>query len=95
MAVMTLPEGIEEDDIKDEKFVLYPAESEEGIEASRQYVYSKHGRVKAIAFFDKAELMNAVPENGWVELNVVGKLESGQYFYGSDAVKIIDWGWWD
>ncbi|MBA7664457.1 hypothetical protein ES703_72518 [subsurface metagenome] len=93
LAVMTLPEGIEEDDIEDEKFVLYPAESEEGIEASCQYVYSKHGRVKAIALFDKAELMNAVPENGWVELNVVGKLESGQYFYGSDTVEIIDWGW--
>jgi len=93
LAFITLPEGIEEDDIKDEKFVLYPAESEESIEATCQYVYSRRGRVKAIAAFKKADLMDAVLQNGWVELNVVGTLESGRYFYGSDTVKIIDWHW--
>ena len=38
---------------------------------------------------DKAELMDAVEQNGKVELTVVGKLESGQYIPGSDTVRII------
>jgi len=93
LAFMKLPEGIQKDDIQGEKFILYPAGSEEGIEATCQYIFTLRGRVRALALFSKAELMDIVPENGWIELNVVGNLESGQYFYGSDTIKIVDWKW--
>jgi predicted outer membrane repeat protein len=89
-AWMRLPQGITKDQIdKDEPLMLYPG----GIEAIRQFVFQKHRRypkhTSIFAFFNKAELMEAVPENGQVELQVVGQLKSGQYFYGSDTIRII------
>jgi len=42
------------------------------------------------AFFDKAELMDAVSDNGRVQLQILGHLrQPGQYFYGSDTIRII------
>ena len=34
--------------------------------------------------------MDAVADNGSVELQVFGLLKTGQYFYGSDTIKIIN-----
>ncbi|MHC4498920.1 MAG: choice-of-anchor Q domain-containing protein [Planctomycetota bacterium] len=94
MAFMRLPQGVSKDQIdRDELLMLYPAGSEEGIEAIRQFVIQSRRRrnnnTYMFAFFDKAELMDAVPDDGRVELEVVGKLKTGQYFYGSDVVRII------
>ncbi len=91
MAWMRLPEGITKDQVdEDESLILYPG----GIKATRQFVYQSRGRCAPctyiFAFFNKAELMDAIPENGWVELEVVGSLlEPGQYFYGTDTVRTI------
>lgn len=77
--------------------ILYPA----GSEAIRQYIfqYRRHGaqRTSIIAFFDRAELMEAIGDNGRVELQVVGQLKAcqelaegtGRYFYATDTVRII------
>jgi hypothetical protein len=94
MAVMELPKDIKKADVMDEPFVLYPTGSEEGIEAEWQYVYTWCHRVTAVAMFSKDELMDAVPDNGKVELQVVGRLNCGQYFFGSDTITIIDRHWW-
>ena len=88
---MRLPEGITKDQIdRDTPLVLYPG----GSEAIRQFVFQNRRRgsrrTSIFAFFDKAELMGAIPENGKVELEVVGNLTSGQYFYGIDTVWIKD-----
>lgn len=95
-AVMELPSGIKKTDVKYEPFVLYPVGSEEGIEAYWQvvYVYRWCRRVEAIALFHKNELLDAIPDNGMVELQVVGQLNSGQYFFGNDTIRIIDRHWW-
>jgi hypothetical protein len=90
IAMMDLPESVAKNDIDfNESLSLYPGD----ITASKKWVlpYSYKGRkyVKILAFFDKNTLMDAVPQNGQTELDVVGKLKSGQYFYGSDTVRII------
>jgi len=86
LSLVRLPEGITKDQIdSDELLVLYPG----GIEASHQWVLGRGGRVKVFALFGKAELMDAVPDNGSVELQVVSQLRTGRYFYGTDTVWII------
>ena len=91
MALLRLPEDITKDQIdSNEPLLLYPG----GIEAERRYVF-EHGkrgdkRVSIFAFFDKSELTEAVPDNGQVQLEVVGYLTTGQQFYGTDFVTILD-----
>ncbi len=68
------------------KLLLYPGE----IEAASQNIQQR-GRqgIAVIAEFDNPELTNAVDENGEVHVNVVGQLTTGQYFFGSDTIRII------
>ena len=88
LAWIRLPEGIDKEQISDEPILLYPGE----IEAVNQYVIEHgrrgHKRTSVLAFFKKAELMDAVVDNGEVEVEAVGSLTSGRYFYGSDTVLI-------
>ncbi len=86
---MRIPEDAGRHDIADEVFVMYPDGSTEGIEAVWQRFIGWGRRASVFALFDKAELMDAVEHNGMVELIVVGRLESGQYIYGSDTVRIV------
>ncbi|MHC4603947.1 MAG: choice-of-anchor Q domain-containing protein [Planctomycetota bacterium] len=87
LALLRLPEGVTTDQIdSNELLVLYPG----GIEAEIQRVIeSRRQGTSIFAFFDKGELMAAVPDDGSVELQVVGELATGQYFYGTDTVWII------
>ncbi len=93
MAWFRLPKGVTKDQINsNELLVLYPEDEPNGIEAIKQSVI-QHGRpgkrrTSIIAFFDKAELMSTVHDNGKVELEIVGNLTSGQSFYGTDTVWI-------
>ena len=98
MAWIHLPRDITKDQIdKDQPVLLYYPSAAEPIEPIRQYVFQhgrgSHKRTYVLAYYDKAELMTAVPGNGSVDLEVVGSLKSGQYFYGSDTVRIIDRRW--
>jgi hypothetical protein len=91
MAWLRLPEDIAKDQIdQDSPLLLYPG----GIETELQYVF-EHGkkgdkRVSILAFFGKSELTEAVPDNGQVQLEVVGYLTTGQEFYGSGSLTILD-----
>ena len=90
MAIIRLPEGISKADVSDEPFVLYAGDLDsDGIEAIWQRVIGWRRRASVFALFSKAELMDSVEHNGRVELTVVGRLESGQYVYGSDTVRIV------
>ena len=94
-AILRLPEGITKDQINiDQPLVLYPG----GIEATRQNAIQWHRRramrTTIYAFFDKDSLMNAVPDNGSVELRVVGKLNDGRSFCGTNTVRIGTWRRW-
>jgi hypothetical protein len=92
MARLRLPQGITKDQIdRDVPLVLYPG----GIEAIRQFVIPRRRqgtqRVSIFAFFNKAELMDSLDDNGRVELQILGQLrQPGQYFYGSDIIRIIN-----
>jgi hypothetical protein len=91
MAWMKLPEGVSKEQVdEDEGVLLYPG----GIEPVKQYVF-EHGkkgdkRVSIFAFFDKSELMEAIPDNGQVQLEVVGNLTTSREFYGSGSLTILD-----
>jgi len=47
-------------------------------------------RVSIFAIYNKAELLSAVPDNGLVDIQVIGSLNTGQYFYGSGSLTILD-----
>jgi len=101
LAVIRFPEGTNEDDIDmDEPLVLFAGYSPYDIVSTNQRIISwcRWGtlRVSIFAFFDKDEVMAAVPEDGPVEFMVVGRFVNGDYFYGTDTVRIVswDWTWW-
>ena len=97
LAVLRLPEGTTEDDINmDEPLILFPGDSY-GIEAISRRIVQRSRRgstsVSIFAFFSKDEVTAAVPEDGPVDMMVIGRFVSGQYFYGIDTVRIISWSW--
>ena len=93
MAWVHLPRDISKEQVDEDWLVLlYYPDATEPIEPTRQYVL-QHGRGRGkstyvLAYYDKAELMEAVGENRTVELEVMGRLKSGQYFRGCDSVRI-------
>jgi hypothetical protein len=43
-----------------------------------------------LSTFDKSELTEAIPDNGEVQLEVVGYLNTSRQFYGNSFVTLID-----
>ncbi len=91
LALIHLPEPIVKHDVDAyEPLLLYPG----AIEAASQYIIPSDARaqsnVRILAVFDKADLLTTIPDDGNVELTAVGRFISGQCFYGTDTIKIID-----
>jgi hypothetical protein len=84
LAIVELPQGIGKQDIKDEALILKPG----NIEASSQIVLGTADRAEVRAWFDTAQLMDAVPGYGEVRVTVVGKFKSGQSFSGEEIIYI-------
>ena len=92
MAWLRLPKGIAKDQVKsDQALLLYPG----GIEATSQQAIQLARGDNALTFvyawFDRPEVMTAVPDNGKAEFRVVGALEGGGYFHGTDTIMIVEW----
>ena len=100
LALIHLPEPIVKDDIDAYKpLVLYPG----AIEAAGQYIIPPGRRaqsnVRILAVFDKADLLTPLVrfakqssgDDGNVELTIVGRFITGQYFYGTDEIRIISY----
>jgi hypothetical protein len=84
-ALIEMPEGVTPNDVDiSESLVLSPGD----IAAAEQSISGGRNIDAVSASFDKNAVMAAVP-NGDIKFNVAGKLMSGQYFYGTDTVKII------
>ena len=91
MAWLSLPAGVTKDDIDPNvPLTLYPGQ----IEASRQFIFENKRRDRTntsiVAFFKRKDLMTAVSEDGPVQLDVVGQLNTGRYFFGQRTVRIIN-----
>jgi len=89
-AIMRLPELVVQGDIDaNEPLVLYPG----AIEADRQRLIPPSIEAKSDArihgVFDKAKLLAVAGDNGEIELTVIGRFATGQYFYGTDTIRII------
>ncbi len=90
LSLLRLP-GISADQVDSgQPLRLYPGDAEAIYQDVFEYDSPEILRTNIFAFFDKTTLLDAVPENGSVELHVVGQLKTGQYFYGAYWVKIID-----
>ncbi len=97
MTTILLPKGITKDQIDTQQLLLlYPGEIKaERMWISRDYAYKCRAWQTTIsAWFDKDDLMSAIDGKGKVELAVVGRLKTGQYFYGTDDVNVICPGRW-
>lgn len=98
LAVIRFPAGTAKEDIDiGVPLVLYPGDSPIGIEAINQRIVTWYRcgvlRVSVFASFSKDEVTAGIPENGPAELMVIGRFDSGQYFYGFDNVWICSWNW--
>jgi hypothetical protein len=104
MARLRLPQGITKDQIdRDVPLVLYPCGIEairqfviprrrqgaQRVRPVRGPNRKVSNGVSIFAFFNKAELMDAIDDNGRVELQILGRLrQPGQYFYATDTIRI-------
>ena len=91
MTILYLPPEVTQDHVDaDHPLLLYPGR----IETMGQYIFQtdRNGTIVTAIFavFEKDRLLRAVPENGPVRLDVVGRLKTGRFFCGSDTVTIID-----
>ncbi len=85
-AFVVLPRGIRPADVNDaEPLRMRPG----NLAGTKQAIFPwLTGEIIVVASFSRAELMQAVPDNGSVELQVIGKLEDGRSFAGIDTVAI-------
>jgi hypothetical protein len=59
------------------------------LQASNQnIVKSRKGMLRCLEFFNKDELLDAVGDNGHIELNVTTQLNTVCFLYGSDIIDI-------
>jgi hypothetical protein len=86
VATLILPKGKRPSDLDNSQpLLLFPG----GIKARKQSAFLwLSGSTLVMAQFDRAALLKAVATNGYVELRVVGKLRNGQFFSGTDTIKI-------
>ena len=90
MAVLKLPEGIYENIDTNEPLVLSPVDQDEiKIRANDNPIVTEtDGRTTVIAVFDKAEVMDTIPDYGEVGVKIIGKFTSGYTFYGETTITI-------
>lgn len=86
VALAALPPGRQVADFDAaEPMLLFPG----GIKSDAQTtVVWRNGKILVLGRFDRADIMAAVPQNGPVEMRLVGRLKDGRYFSGADTVRI-------
>lgn len=88
---LKLPAGVTKDQIDiGHKLMLYPGGIEAQRQSIRQYLDDGDEQIAVWASFDRSSLLTTVQDNGPVQLDVVGRFNTGQYFFGRDTVRIID-----
>ena len=93
LALLRMSDGVTQDQIDpNQTLLLHPLNIEPEHQHIIQSGLSGNQRMSIFAFFNKADLTHAVPDDGRLELNLVGQLKTGQFFYGTDTVRIISGG---
>lgn len=90
--------GVGKDDIVDEPLTLYPLSCPGSISSSSHFIFGTFDKSQIQAWFDTVSFLNltapyigdlsALPGYGKFKVKVVGKLKSGQYFYGIGTITI-------
>ncbi len=87
LAILTLPKGIQIEDIdSDYGFALYPPKAPSVLYRS----INRKDSTRLFILFDREQVSAALPGNTSQELTVVTKLNTGQYLFAADTVKIIE-----
>ena len=91
LAMLKLPEGITREQIDpNDKLLLYPG----GIEPMKQHIIQNsnggHQQIAITAYFNKASLLAEINDAGPVQIDVVGRLTTGQYFFGQDTIWLMN-----
>lgn len=92
IATLRLPGGITKDQIDTNvPLLLYPGEIEaDWMRIGRLFDFRhRTWNTTIFAAFDKDTLMDAINDYGRVEVMVVGRLKTGQYFFGTDYIMVI------
>ena len=90
LALLRLSDGVNQDQIDpNQTLLLHPGSIESIHQKIKQSGSGSSQRTSILALFKKDELMDVVDNDGRVELKVVGRLKTGQCFYGTDTVRII------
>jgi CD109 antigen len=88
--LLHLPDGITQDQVDpNQTLLIHPGDIEAIHQRINQSGSGSSQRTSIVALFNKDELIDTLDSYGRVELKVVGRLKTGQYFYGTDTVRII------
>ncbi|MHC4131974.1 MAG: GLUG motif-containing protein [Planctomycetota bacterium] len=88
-AIFSIPAGIEAEDMLNEPLLLLYTGGGSLLQASNQIIVkSRKGTLRCLASFNRDEFLDAISDNGQIELNVVATLKTGQYIYATDSIKI-------
>jgi len=90
IALLRIPEGLTPDQIDaNQSLFLQPGSIESIHQKIIEFGSGSFKRTSILALFEKDEFMDSVRDDCRVELQVVGQLKTGQYFYGTDTVRVI------
>lgn len=93
ITILHMPDYITEDQIDtNEPLLLYPGEIE--ADSIRVLTNPRTQSVIICAAFDKDELLDDINDSGQIELMAVGRLITGQYFFGTGNITVICPGRW-
>jgi hypothetical protein len=89
-ALLLISDGVTKDQIDpNQTLLLHPGSVESLHQKIVKFGSGNSQHISILALFKKDKLMDAIHNDGRVELKVVGQFKTGQFFYGTDTVRII------
>jgi hypothetical protein len=85
---MFLPKGIELNDVNEGPLIMYPCDVQSKYQRVFRIGHGRYARTVVMAVFDKDEICDYFG-TGWHKVEVVGRLQTGRYFYGANIIRIV------
>lgn len=89
LAILQLPSDIEPDDVSDEPLTIYPYDIQSQYNRAYKWGRGRYARTMVMAVFDRNDICDALQTPGRHQLKIAGRLTTGQYFYGTDTIRIV------